>query len=179
MAQVQVPQHYPHPSVARRVSRKPSRSEQLRQWRGQRIELQQGLRATLAHSLCQGQEGQLLQELNRLCARLIDYLSTGHASIYRHESTTCRHQSGYEAALPDNIFRLIGDSTDFLLGFTHKYELTLADPSPSTLQAELQRLQRSLWLRYTLEEQLLELKDLDIKDRTIRGSTHHRGYLQQ
>jgi regulator of sigma D len=176
MAQVLVPQHNPRPqpAVARRISCKPTRGEQLRLWRGQRIALQQELRATLAQTLCQGPEGKVLHELNRLCARLIDYLSTGHASIYCHEPTTCRHQSGHESALPDNIFRLIGDSTDFLLGFTHKYELARADPSPSTLQAELQKLQRSLLLRYTLEEQLLELKGLGIKDRAVRDSTHHR-----
>lgn len=162
MAQVQVlatqRNPRPNPAVVRKVACKLSRSEQLRQWRGQRRDLQQELRSTLAQTLCQQQEGILLQELNRLCARVIDYLSLGHASIYRHEPSACRSRQAHEPSLPDNLFRLIGDSTDYLLGFTRKYELARADPAQSTLQAELRRLQRSLLLRYALEEQFLELK---------------------
>lgn len=142
-----------------------SATKPLEQWRQQRSSLQQHLRQTLVCSLSQMKNEDLLAELKHLCTELIDYVSTGHSSIYRHNRPGSIRPARGCREMHNEIQHHIGINTDQVLSFNEKYEWTDAQLLPGALQTSLHtslhndllKLHRSLSLRFALEEQLLEL----------------------
>jgi|Laugresp1bdmlbsn_1035097.scaffolds.fasta_scaffold13960_2 regulator of sigma D len=138
-----------------------SGTKPLERWRQQRNSVQHHLRQTLVCSLSQMKEEDLLTELKHLCTELIDYVSTGHSSIYRHNSSSATRPARGCRGIQSEIQHHIGINTDHVLSFNQKYEWTDAQLMPGSLQNSLHndlvKLHRSLSLRFALEEQLLEL----------------------
>lgn len=142
-----------------------SATKPLEQWRQQRSNVQQHLRQTLVCSLSQMKDEDLLAELKHLCTELINYVSTGHSSIYkRNKPGTLRAARGCRG-MQNDIQHHIGINTDQVLSFNEKYEWTGARLVPGSLHNSLHtslhndliKLHKSLSLRFALEEQLLEL----------------------
>lgn len=126
-------------------------------WRRQRRRLQQNLQATSSRALAPMSDIELDRSLGQLCNDLMDYIATGHASIY-----TRLHQAPARAADEHNCMlrdiRLhLGMTTDAVLRFNHRCETTPPTALQQRVQTELGRLGKTLSLRYALEEQLLEL----------------------
>lgn len=168
----------------------PHTTQALAQWRTQRHTVENRFRQTMVCSLDKLKDEELVVELQRLCNELLDYVSTGHFSIYTRPllktgtfqvgsrirgKNRCQLQSkarsrtrGFvkepvqgqtttDKSLMKNICRHIGNSTDQVLSFNEKYETLVAGCIPGSLQGDLKKLQRTLSLRYALEEQLLVL----------------------
>lgn len=121
--------------------------------RRQRQRLQSNLQHTVCRALEDLSEHELERQLDRLCRDLMDYLSIGHSSVY---ARYCPAPPGCGRLLHE-IWLHLGLTTDAALRFNRRCETT----SPAALQAklhtELGKLNKMLSLRFTLEEQLLEL----------------------
>jgi len=129
-------------------------------WRRQRQQLQQNLQQTACRSLDSMSDRELDQHLGRLCNDLMDYLSTGHGTIYarfcRLDSLQHSTRSDRSQLLKD-IWLNLGRSTDAALRFNQRCETTPLAALQQKLYADLGKLNKLLSLRFALEEQLLEL----------------------
>lgn len=129
-------------------------------WRLQRQQLQHNLQQTACRSLDSMSDRELDQRLGRLCNDLMDYLSTGHSTVYARHCRLDHLQraaSGERSRLLKDIWLNLGRSTDAALRFNQRCETTPMDALQQKLHAELGKLNKMLSLRFALEEQLLEL----------------------
>lgn len=125
-------------------------------WRQQRHTLQQLLQRGLTGSLCGIRRSELGTCIDELCSRLIDYISIGHRRFY--SSPPAQHRAAGRAAPWHELQRQIGDTTDSILAFNRKYEAGSLCAASAALHSDLLKLHRQLSLRFTLEEQWIELQ---------------------
>lgn len=131
-------------------------------WRRQRQQLQHNLQQTASRSLDSMSDRELDQRLGRLCNDLMDYLSTGHGSVYARYYCMNRLQhpaSGERSRLLQDIWLNLGRTTDAALRFNQRCETTPMAALQQKLHAELGKLNKMLSLRFALEEQLLALAE--------------------
>ena len=132
-------------------------NKRLIHWRQQRHALQQLLQRGLTGALCGIRRSELGTCMDELCARLIDYISIGHRRIYT--SPPAQHRAAGSAARWHELQRQIGDTTDSILAFNRKYEGGSLCTESGALHNDLLKLHRHLSLRFTLEEQWIELRN--------------------
>lgn len=136
-------------------------SNSIAHWRRQRLRLQLKLQQTACCSLDNMSAMELDRRLGRLCNELMDYLSTGHSSIYaryyRIESGPQDAQAPERKRLLKEIWLHLGRTTDAALRFNLRCETTPLPALQQKLHTELGKLNKTLALRFALEEQLLEL----------------------
>lgn len=129
-------------------------------WRRQRQQLQENLQQTACRSLDSMSDRELDQHLGRLCSDLMDYLATGHGSVYSRFYRIEYHQTAAgsdRSQLLKDIWLNLGRSTDAALRFNRRCETTPMAALQQKLHADLGKLNKLLSLRFALEEQLLEL----------------------
>lgn len=130
-------------------------------WRQQRHALQQLLQRALTGSLCGIRRSELGTCIDELCSRLIDYISIGHRRFY--SSPPAQHGAAGRAAPWHELQRQIGDTTDTILAFNRKYETSSLCAASAALYSDLLKLHRQLSLRFTLEEQWVELQRIELR----------------
>jgi regulator of sigma D len=129
-------------------------------WRRQRERLQHNLQQTACRSLDSMSDHELDQRLGGLCNDLMDYLATGHGSVYTrcYRPERLQHPALNERSrLLKDIWLNLGRTTDAALSFNQRCETTPIEALQQKLHAELGKLNKMLSLRFALEEQLLEL----------------------
>lgn len=129
-------------------------------WRRQRQQLQHNLQQTACRSLDNMSDSELDQRLGGLCNDLMDYLSTGHSTVYAryyHIGDPRNCGAGERSQLLKDIWLNLGRTTDAALRFNLRCETTPLAALQQRLHAELGKLNKMLSLRFALEEQLLEL----------------------
>mgnify|MGYP002630319814 CR=1 FL=1 len=139
-------------------------------WRKQRLTLQLSMQQTLICSTSARADDNLDQSLQSLCDELIDYVSTGHFSIYSRPLSFTRQMTTEVSSILQGIYQYIGSTTDQVLLFNDRVESCLIGDLSDTLHNDLLKLKKSLSVRFALEEQLLELGTPD-KFRTLQTST--------
>ena len=126
-------------------------------WRNQRLSLRQNLMQLISCQLLPAAAHEQETFLQSLCIELIDYVSSGHFGVYgtifRQQAEPDQEMQGLLA----NLYRSIGCSTDMVLNFNTKYETSKGRAQTGSLSEDLNKLTRSLLVRFALEEQLLEL----------------------
>lgn len=133
----------------------------LLRWRRQRRRLQSNLQHTACRALEELSDSELEQHLDQLCRDLMDYLSICHSKVYArycpplHSCGPARR--GEQDSLLQDIWLHLGRTTDLALRFNRRCETTPGAALQRKLRTELGRLNKSLSLRFVLEEQLLEL----------------------
>lgn len=133
----------------------------ITRWRLHRQKLQNQLCHTLSFPDVQPHQLSLEQLLGSLCNDLIDYVCAGHFCIYYHMPREANaEQKDEQHTLLHNIYQHIGKTTDQVLQFNAKFEKHHMGGYSVMLANDLKRLQRSLAMRFALEEQLLCLKGL-------------------
>ena len=129
-------------------------------WRRQRQRLQLNLQQTACRSLDSMSDRELDQCLGLLCNDLMDYLSTGHGTVYARYAGVpgaARGAPSERKRLLQEIWRNLGRTTDAALRFNQRCEAMPLEVLQRRLQGELGKLNKMLSLRFALEEQLLEL----------------------
>jgi regulator of sigma D len=126
-------------------------------WRRQRLRLQQNLQQTSVHCLERLSDRELDLQLGHLCRDLMDYLSTSHSSVFTRCSPRKGHGGSERQRAVKDILLHLGRTTDAALRFNERCETTPAGALQQRLHGELGRLNKTLALRFALEEQLLEL----------------------
>lgn len=135
----------------------------IQHWRRQRQQLQHNLQQTASRALECMSSSELERRLGQLCNDLMDYLATSHGSVYTRcgRSSGSRHAAATSNPECKQLLREIrlhlGRTTDMALRFNLRCETTPLAALQPRLHAELGKLNRTLCLRYALEEQLLEL----------------------
>jgi len=137
----------------------------IRHWREQRQRLQLNLEQTVCRGLQGMSSSELDQHLGRLCNDLMDYLATGHGSVYSRYCSIPNRCSAHAGKLPTSerqrlqqeIWLHLGRTTDAALRFNLRCETTPPAALQQKLHSELGKLNKTLTLRFALEEQLLEL----------------------
>lgn len=99
------------------------------------------------------------QQLEALCESLMDYICSGHFKIYRKLLQQRQSLAGDTAEVIKGIYYNIETSTDQALNFNDKYDcgghFRIAENN--SLAYDLDKLNRSLAIRFVLEEQLVEI----------------------
>lgn len=126
-------------------------------WRRQRRTLQNCLLQTLMNAHTARCDELFDQALQSFCTELIDYVSTGHFSVYTHPLRHSARKTAEHSDLLQGIYQHIGSTTDQVLQFNDRVEASPHSKAPDTLHNELLKLHKALCVRFALEEQLLEL----------------------
>lgn len=127
-------------------------------WRAQRNFLNQSLEDSIYAGFSKTQQQTPEQYLEPLCERLIDYVSAGHFEVYEKLLGPDRHLSLDKVEMVKNIYHHLEDSTDQALRFNDKYDFDSNSYSNEALTSnDLYKLNRSLAVRFVLEEQLVEI----------------------
>ena len=147
------------PPVPHQLAWRPSDNELvlIKHWRLQRLVLRKRLLQLLCTRLLTTPVPEQETCLQQLCGELIDYISTGHFKVY---SGLLRRKSGLQQDLQHlltYVFRCIGSSTDIVLDFNDSFDEANIPVGSSQMTEALNKLTRSLLVRFALEEQMLEL----------------------
>lgn len=135
----------------------PRLSNIIAKWRSQRLKLQKSIRTTLSSTKQGVADNNLDPALQSLCTELIDYVSTGHFSVYSHHYSFAASKRSEHADTLQNIYQYIGNTTDQVLLFNDCIDTIQYSKPSNTLYLELKKLHKALSVRFALEEQLLEL----------------------
>jgi regulator of sigma D len=126
-------------------------------WRLQRLTLRKQLLQLICSQLASASRDEQETYLENLCDELIDYISIGHFEIY--SSLMRRHAKAKHEMqmLTRYLHRCIGSSTDLVLDFNTSCERATVVVGSKQMSEALDKLMRSLLVRFALEEQMLEL----------------------
>lgn len=132
-------------------------------WRAQRRMLNQSLERSICSDLDSKPQNNSEQHLESLCEGLMDYVSVGHFKVYEKLLQPGKNLNQDQLTLVKSIYHNIENSTDHALCFNDKYDEhagLLPHRVSANLPRDLHKLNRSLTMRFVLEEQLVEiLKD--------------------
>lgn len=129
-------------------------------WRAQRKLLNQSMENSFYSELDSSATGSPEQHLESLCEGLMDYVSVGHFKVYEKLLQPGKHLSQDKLELLRTIYHNIESSTDQALSFNDKYDdrpCLLDKHSATNLPGDLYKLNKSLAMRFVLEEQLVEI----------------------
>ena len=134
----------------------------IQDWRKQRETLNQDLENNIYSGLSVSTKDSPEHQLEDLCERLMDYISSGHFEVYEQLLQDSGTRPVDQNKLIKDIYRHIQRSTDKAVQFNDKYDcdgLCTArnNKNDETLPADLYRLNQALSVRYVLEEQLVEI----------------------
>lgn len=98
-----------------------------------------------------------VDNLRRFCELMVDYVSAGHFEVYDHliqEAEELKDGKGMEVAR--RLYPHISRTTELVLTFNDKYDLSDDQNSLPNLAADLSKLGETIVSRFELEDQLIE-----------------------
>ena len=98
-----------------------------------------------------------LNEINKFCDLLVDYVSEGHFEVYDEIVSECETHGDNSKAVAKSLLPQISDTTDVALDFNDKYSKDKSEEVVFHLDADLGLLIHALESRFALEDQLLEV----------------------